>query len=425
MASFVIRGGKKLAGIVEISGHKNNILPIMAASLLTDETTTIRNAPIINDVAVMANILADLGVRVEGVGSHTLVINPRGIRGYTLKEDLTKKLRASVLLMGPLLSRFKKVVLKHPGGCVIGKRALDTHFVALEQLGAKISVRDEVYEATLSKARCCEIFLDEASVTATENIMMAACLASGLTTIEDAACEPSIIDLAQFLNAMGAHIVGAGTNRITIEGVDKLSGCDFSISPDYIDAATFAIAAAVTKSQIKILGVKPDHLKMILIYLERMGLKYSLNGDLWQISPSDLKAPRGKIQTRPWPGFPTDLMSPLIVLATQADGLTLCHDWMYETRMFFVDKLVGMGANITLCDPHRVMVSGPTRLKGKKLESPDIRAGMALLVAAICAQGVSEIANVEIIERGYEAIESRLKKLGADITRTNNTDNKC
>lgn len=417
MAKFVIHGGKKLSGSVLISGNKNAVLPIMAATILTKGKCQLKNVPIIDDVVVMGRILEKLGARIKGMGTHELEIDTTKINKHKVDPELAKKLRAAILFLGPLLARFGKAKLRHPGGCIIGRRAVGAHFEALEKLGAKTITSAEDYESTVIKKRSAYIFLDEASVTATENAMMMASVIPGVTIIDDAACDPHIVDLALFLNSAGAKIEGAGTNRIRIDGVSDLHGASINIGPDYVDAGTFAIIAAVTKSKIKIENIRKEELTMILIYFKRMGLMVeSANGSL-TILPSTLNCPPGKIQTRPWPGFPTDLMSPFIVMATQAEGATLCHDWMYESRMFFVDKLITMGANITLCDPHRVLVSGPTRLKGKALLSPDIRAGMALVVAALCAEGESTIDNVEIIERGHEEIEKRLRALGADIRR--------
>lgn len=415
MAKFIIKGGKPLRGKIKVSGNKNAILPIMAATLLTTQECILENVPKITDVLTMGEIMEDIGVKIEGLGANRLVVNSKGVNKYSLKPQLVEKLRASILLLGPLLGRFGKAKLRHPGGCIIGRRAVGTHFDALEALGAKTIVGEEDYESEVKNLHPAHIFLDEASVTATENAIMMASLVPGTTVIDDAACEPHVEDLANFLTTMGAKIKGAGTNRITVFGVKSLQGVRHQISPDYIDIGTFAIMAAVTKGKMVIEGIDPKHLRMILLYLGRMGVDWRPEDKNLVISPSKLVAPQGKIQTRPWPGFPTDLMSPFIVLATQASGTTLCHDWMYESRMFFVDKLIAMGANITLCDPHRVLVSGPTKLRGKELESPDIRAGMALICAALCAEGTSVIGKIEIIERGYEDVEKRLKSLGANI----------
>jgi len=415
MAKFIINGRKPIGGEITISGNKNSILPMMAACLLTSEECFLENVPNISDVGVMAEIMRNIGVLVEGVGTRRLRINAKSVNRYSLDPLLVKKLRASILLIGPLLARFGKAKLLHPGGCMVGRRAVGTHFEALEALGAKTIIGEEDYESEAARPHPASIFLDEASVTATENALMMASLIPGKTIIDDAACEPSIEDLANLLNAMGAKIEGAGTNRIIVRGSKRLSGAKGEVGPDIIDAGTFAIIAGVNNAKLTINKIRAKDLTMIILYLRRFGLEIKLEKDTMTIMPSKLVAPGSKVQTRPWPGFPTDLMSPLIVLASQAEGSTLCHDWMYESRMFFVDKLITMGANITLCDPHRVLVVGPTRLRGKVMESPDIRAGMALVVAALCAQGQSEIGNAELIERGYEDIENRLKSLGADI----------
>lgn len=415
MSKFLIKGGRPLKGEIDTPGNKNAILPIMAATLLAEGDSVINNVPKINDVLVMGEILRDLGARIEGLGTDTLKINTQGISKSELKPELVKKLRASILLLGPLLARFGKATLRHPGGCILGRRAVGTHFDALSCLGAEIKSQDEYYDARLANPHSAAIFLDEASVTATENAMMLASTIPGTTFINDAACEPHVEDLANFLKKMGADIQGAGTNKIVISGVKKLKGVEFRISPDYIDVGTFAIATAVTGGEVTIKGVKEEDLQMILLYLKKINVAVEIKGANLLISPSKLRAPNVKIQTRPWPGFPTDLMSSYIVLATQAEGETLCHDWMYESRMFFVDDLISMGAKITFCDPHRVLIYGPAKLRAKQLSSPDIRAGMAMIVAALCAQGESTIDNIEIIKRGYEDIEGRLKSLGAEI----------
>lgn len=415
MSKFIITGGHPLNGEVYAPGNKNAILPVMAATLLADGVCFIENVPVINDVLVMGEILKDLGVEIKGLGTGALEIDTRKVAKYELNSELVKKLRASILLLGPLLGRFGKATLRHPGGCILGRRAVGTHFEALARLGAEIVSEDEFYDAKMIKSQSADIFLDEASVTATENAMMLACTIPGSTVISDAACEPHVKDLADFLNTMGADIKGAGTNRVVINGVKKLKGGSIKISPDYIDIGTFAIASAATGGSVTVKDVKEEDLRMILLYLKRINVNVSYRGNDLVVLPSKLRAPEGKIQTRPWPGFPTDLMSPYIVLATQAEGETLCHDWMYESRMFFVDNLISMGAKITFCDPHRVLVYGPTKLRAKQLNSPDIRAGMAMIVAALCANDESTIDNIQIIERGYEEIEGRLRSLGAEI----------
>lgn len=417
MAKFIIKGRKPLRGEIEVSGSKNAILPIMAATVLTSQECVLENVPQIDDVLVMGELIKDIGGKIEGLGTDHLIINSKSIKKTNLNPELVKKLRGSILLLGPMLARFGKASLRHPGGDIIGRRAVGTHFDALSALGAKIVAGAENYEADVKKLQPAKIFLDEMSVTATENALMMASLIPGRTVIEDAACEPHIEDLANFLNKMGARITGAGTNTITIEGKKNLTGVMHTITPDYIDVGTFAIMTAITHGKVTIKKIKMEHLKMILLYFSRFGIDYELKDDSLLIKPSKLVAPKIKIQTRPWPGFPSDLMSPLIVLSTQSDGTSLCHDWMYESRMFFVDKLIVMGAIITICDPHRVLVYGPTKLMGKELESPDLRAGMALVCAALCAANTSVISNIEMIERGYENVEKRLKILGADIKR--------
>jgi UDP-N-acetylglucosamine 1-carboxyvinyltransferase len=417
MAKFIITGGKKLAGEFLVSGNKNAALPILAATVLTEEKCTIRNLPQITDVATMLALLADLGKTID-YAERGRVHLKGAIAKSALADELVQKMRASILLLGPLLAKTGEAALGPPGGCVIGRRAVGTHFDALAALGANIIGAEDNYDATLLKPRAAQIFLDEVSVTATENAMMCAAAIPGETVIENAACEPHVADLAMVLKKMGAVISGEGTNRLAIGGQRKLGGFDHAVVPDHIEAGTMIIAGACTQGHLIIHDVRPGHLRPMVIYLERMGVQMKFRDDTTlEVFPAPLKARSVKVQTRPWPGFPTDLMSPLIVLATQAQGMTLCHDWMYESRMFFVDKLIAMGANITQCDPHRVIVIGPTQLRGQKLSSPDIRAGIALVIAALAASGTSTIDNVELIDRGYEDIVARLQKLGAEIAR--------
>jgi UDP-N-acetylglucosamine 1-carboxyvinyltransferase len=417
MAKFIITGGKKPEGEISISGNKNAALPILAATVLTDAECVVSNVPKITDVAIMLSLLADLGKSVEHAGNGRVHLKG-AVKKSVLDSELVQSLRASILFLGPLLARTGKATLGPPGGCVIGRRAVGTHFDALTALGATIVGTEENYEATLPHPRAGSIFLDEVSVTATENALMCAAAIPGETVIENAACEPHVTDLALALKKMGAKIAGEGTNRLAIRGQKKLGGFEHQIAPDHIEAGTTIIAGACTHGHIFVRHVRPGDLRPVLFILERMGLQVEFCDDAaLEVFPSTLRAPAGKIQTRPWPGFPTDLMSPLIVLATQAQGMTLCHDWMYESRMFFVDKLIAMGANITLCDPHRVLVMGPTQLRGQRLSSPDIRAGIALVIAALAASGTSIIENAELIDRGYEDVASRFRKLGAEIER--------
>jgi len=424
MAQYIVQGGTPLKGHVTISGNKNSCLKLMATSLLAKGTTTLTNVPHIVDVAIMAQILESLGCKVTGIGTSTISIDTSGLKFHRVDPELATKVRASIVLLAPILVRFGKVELGFPGGDTIGKRGVGTHFDVLTALGAKFTNTPLVIKGHLVGQPQKNIFLDEASVTATENALIFAASLPHATTIENAACEPHIVDLGQFLTKLGAKIHGLGSNTITITGSKKLTSVTHAVGPDYIDAGTFAIAAAATGGSVTISPLKQSDMRMILLYLSRFGVKYRwTKPDTLAILPSKLEfAHEGHgikhhFQTRPWPGFPTDLMSPLITLATQTKGTVLLHDWMYETRMYFTDRLILMGANITLCDPHRIIVSGPTPLYGRHLPSPDIRAGMSLLIAALAARGQSEIDHVEIIERGYENPVGRFSSLSAKITR--------
>jgi len=414
MASFEIIGNRKLEGEIKIGGNKNSVLPIMAACLLTNETCNIENVPSISDVAVMAKLLSLCGVKITGVGNSKLTISPKNVKFEKFPSNLTEKLRASILLAGPMLTRFGEVKLGYPGGDVIGRRPLGSHIQALEALGAKIKLEDDYLVAKTSKLRGAEIFLQEASVTATENAIMASVLAEGETVIKRAASEPHVVDLCNFLNKMGAKISGIGSNVIKIKGVQALKGATYSIRPDHIEVGTFAILAAVTVGKIIISPIIVEDLKMILLTLEKFGVDYKIEKNSLIVKSSQLKA-ADKVVTDVWPGFPTDLMAPMIVLASQSEGATILHDWMYESRMFFVDKLLSMGAKVEIADPHRVLVYGPTKLRGQRLDTPDIRAGMALVIASLNANGKSIIDKAELIERGYENIITRLRGLGAKI----------
>ena len=414
---FEITGGVRLKGKIKVAGNKNAILPAMAAALLTDEKITLTNVPDIGDVEVMAKLLEQLGCEVKGVGSGKLEIRAKSIKSSNLDTDLVSQLRASILLSGPLLVRCGKFSMRHPGGDIIGRRGVDTHLEALSTLGVRISEDDEAYSGKVSKFQSGKIFLSEASVTATGNTLMTASLTPGVTIIKNAASEPHVSDLANMLTKMGAKISGVGSNLLVTEGMEKLSGTEFEVGPDYIEAGTFAVMAAVTGGDVEIEGVNLDDMEMILIYLAKMGVNFEMSGNSLVIKSSKLTA-AAKIDSGLWPGFPTDLMSAMIVLATQADGVTLLHDWLYESRMFFVDKLISMGGNVTICDPHRVLVYGPTKLRAQELDTPDIRAGIALVIAALAADGKSLINRVELIDRGYEKIDGRLSNLGAKIKRT-------
>ncbi|MEX2028344.1 MAG: UDP-N-acetylglucosamine 1-carboxyvinyltransferase [Candidatus Curtissbacteria bacterium] len=414
MISYEITGGTKLSGKIKIAGNKNAILPIMAACLLTRETCILQDVPQIVDVEVMSELLALAGAQIEKDGND-LKITCAEIKSVEFPQELTQKLRASALLLGPMLARIGKINLGHPGGDVIGRRPLGTHIQALQALGAKIKDGD-FYEGTAKNLTGADIFLEEASVTATENTIMAAALASGTTKLRRAASEPHVIDLCEFLVKMGAKISGIGSNVLTIVGVKSLNGTTFAVRPDHIEVGTFAILAAVASSKLEMSPVIKEDVEMILLTLSKFGVKYKLEKNTLTVFESKLIAAE-KVVTDVWPGFPTDLMAPMIVLASQAKGATILHDWMYESRMFFVDKLLSMGAKVEIADPHRVLVYGPAKLTGQRLDTPDIRAGIALVIAALCANGKSQIDRAELIERGYENIVERLSSLGAQIER--------
>ncbi len=428
MERFIIEGGTPLCGTVTPSGNKNAALPILAASLLTDEPITVRNVPRIRDVQDMLALLLGIGVEINELDPHAFQLRARNIRETRLDRDLCAQIRASILLAGPMLARRGEVQLPPPGGDVIGRRRIDTHLHALRALGASIHL-NEVYEMRVganghSPLRGANVFLDEASVTATENALMAAVLAQETTIIRNAASEPHVQDLAHFLNAMGARITGIGSNTLTIEGVGKLHGAEMELGPDYLETGSFIGLAAVTHGELLIKNAAPEQLPMVLLMFQRLGVMCEIRGnDVFVPSEQSLKIASDvhnaipKIDSGIWPAFPTDLTSIMLTAATQCEGTMLIHDKMFEGRMFFVDKLINMGARIVLCDPHRSVVVGRSQLHGERLESPDIRAGMALLLAALCAQGKSIIHNIGQIDRGYERIEEKLQKLGARIER--------
>ena len=418
MSSFIISGGRQLSGEIDVAGNKNAALPIIAATLLTDENCQLENVPDISDVRAMLDIAAALGKKIKWTAANALSIS-----GATEDRDpppfLMQKLRASVLYMGALAGRHGTVAIAPPGGCVIGRRNLDAHFEAFREMGIAIEETEHGYRAARRQRKDTLIFLSEASVTATENILLAAAAENNTVIIENAACEPHVADLCRFLIKMGADIRGVGSNRIEIRGRKKLSGAEHRIIADSIESGTFAILAAATRSSLTIRNVPVDDMRPITHVLKKMGVHLETDGARQQmhIGNSTLKVGTEQVKVGLWPGFPTDLMSPLIVLATQTDGAILFHDWMFESRMFFVDKLIAMGARITLCDPHRALVSGPAGLRGQVLSSPDIRAGIALVIAALTARGESRIDHAELIDRGYENIVQRLRAVGAHIRR--------
>lgn len=415
MSKFLVTGGKKLEGVIRLSGNKNAALKLIPAALVAETKSTFTNVPEILDVAVMVDLIRKLGVSVE-YHDHTITIDPQTINSYDLDPDLSSKFRASVVLAAPLLVKFGKAVVTPPGGDQIGDRLLDTHFSMMHKMGVEITRKDGRFFLDWKERKKTKIFLEEASVTATEmGLMMAASLPFE-TRIDDVATEPHVSELSEYLRRMGAKIDGIGTNTLTISG-GKLFGVEHKIGADHIEGGTFAIASAITGGKIKIEDFDANNYHMILNYLGDMGVKYTTDSNSLTVLPSDLKSVRRKFQTRPWPGFPTDLMSPFIVLATQTSGTVLCHDWMYEWRMFFVDDLISMGANIFIADPHRVIVSGPTKLMSDRVFCKDIRAGISLVLAAMAADGVSTIENIEVVQRGYEKIDERLRSLGAQIVK--------
>ncbi|HXF68277.1 MAG TPA: UDP-N-acetylglucosamine 1-carboxyvinyltransferase [Thermoflexus sp.] len=423
-ACFVIEGGRRLRGEVRPGGNKNAALPLIAATLLTDEPVILRNVPRIRDVRTMLQLLSDLGAVIEELDPHTLRIDTRGVRPRPLNPELCRDIRASILLAGPLLTRFGYVEMPPPGGDVIGRRRLDTHFLAFEALGARYDV-NRIFRIQAPSRLCgADILLDEASVTATENTVMAAVLARGTTVLRNAASEPHVQALCHFLNRIGASIEGIGSNTLVIHGVERLGGGEWEIESDHIEVGSFIGLAALVGDGIWIRRAVPHHLRMVQLVYRRLGIHFEVHGEDIYVPPEqplqivpDIGGHIPKIEDAPWPGFPADLMSIAIVVATQARGPVLFHEKMFESRLYFVDKLIAMGARIVLCDPHRCLVHGPSPLHGERLESPDIRAGMALVIAALCAEGTSVIRNIVQIDRGYEDLDGKLRALGAAIER--------
>ena len=425
MSRFIIKGNNPIQGHLKPSGNKNAVLPMLAACLLTDDPVVLHNVPDIVDVRVMLELLASLGVTFEQA-NNTVKVCAKTITNHSCDQALCSRVRSSILLAGPLVARHGKAELYPPGGDVIGKRRLDTHFYGLESLGVSISDGDFFSFKRTKALRGVDLLLDEASVTATENIMMAAVLAKGTTTIFNAACEPHVQDLAQMLNSMGARIENFGTNRIRVHGVEQLHGVEHTVTPDYIEVGSYMAAAAATGGELTIEGVDdPMIARVIKRSFGRLGVSWSIKKDKLVLPANqtlDIKKDYGntipKIEDGIWPSFPSDLMSVAIVLATQATGTILFFEKLFESRMYFVDRLIEMGAQIIQCDPHRVVVSGPAQLHGTHITSPDIRAGMALIIAALCAKGTSVIESAQMIDRGYERIDERLRDMGADIERT-------
>ncbi len=417
---YIVEGGYPLSGRITPNGNKNAALPIVAATLLTDDEVVLKNVPNIEDVVIMIKIVKELGKNVEKINDHEYKFSG-AITNNSIASELGQKIRTSILFAGPLLARTGEVELPPPGGDVIGRRRLDTHFLALSKLGTNVEI-DANFKLSANKLVGKDIFLDEASVTGTENAVMAAVMAEGETVIMNAACEPHVQDLCNLLNLMGGKIDGVGSNTLRIKGVPKLHGAEFTIGTDFMEVGSLIGLAAVTHSEIEIPNCQPEHMNMSRLTFGKLGIHWETDGNtIWVPSHQELKVQSDiggmipKIDDAPWPGFPPDLVSIIIVTATQVDGTVLVFEKMFESRMFFVDKLVAMGAKIILCDPHRAVISGPARLRGTTLTSPDIRAGMALLIAALCAEGKSTIQNVVQIERGYENLPERLRALGAKI----------
>lgn len=414
MSKFVITGPTRLSGTVRVGGSKNAVLAVLPACLLATEPVTLHNVPKISDVAVMLEILRGFGMKIEG-DSGTVRLDPSELRTAMIEDDLAVRLRASITMLGPVLARFGTVRMVHPGGDIIGKRPVDVHLDGLQALGAKLKRHDGHYELS-GKLAGAEIFQEEASVTGTESTAMAAVLADGRTEIRNAASELHVTDLMEFLIKLGAKIDGAGTNCLRIEGVERLGGAEHTIRCDEIEAGTWMIAAAVTGGELKIQGVDLDNFAVIPIKLREAGINFMTKGDSTTVKPPHtLKAV--ELKTNLWPAFPSDLQAPLATLCTQAQGTSLIHDWMYEERFGYVKGLQALGADIKIEDPHRIRVTGPTKLRGTKIGSPDLRAGMTMVVAALIAEGETEVDHAEWIDRGYADIESRLRSLGAEIRR--------
>src|SRR5213596_1551042 len=422
--SFVIEGGQPLNGRVTAAGNKNGALPILAACLLTSEPVVLHNVPRIRDVETMIALIADLGADIEWTGENEVRVHALELRSHELDAELARRIRASFLLAGPLLARLRRASVPPPGGDVIGRRRLDPHIHAFAELGAEIDITGARFDLRTAGLRGKHIFLDEASVMATENTLMAAALTPGETVIGNAACEPHIQDLCRFLVSLGADIEGIESNVLRVRGVGSLRGGQWRVGPEHIEVGSFIGLAAVTGGDVSIDHVESKDLAAILPTFERLGVRVECAGSTVRIPPNqelvitdDLGGQIPKIEDGPWPAFPADLTSIAVIVATQARGTVLIFEKMFESRLFFVDKLVSMGARIILCDPHRAVVTGPTKLYGQQMSSPDIRAGMAMLLAALCADGTSTIGNIGEIDRGYERIDERLRALGARIER--------
>jgi UDP-N-acetylglucosamine 1-carboxyvinyltransferase len=424
MEKFVIEGGVPLSGTMVPAGNKNGALPILASSVLTEDEVVVRNVPRIRDVEAMLDILSSIGVRVSWRAANEVALCAADVHDVEIEPELAERIRASFLLAGPLLARFGRAVMPPPGGDVIGRRRLDPHLDAFRAMGATTTCGRDIVLSAPRGLCSTDVFMDEPSVMATENALMAAALTPGTTVIGNAACEPHVQDLARMLVKMGADIQGIGSNLITVNGAERLHGCEHRVAPDHIEIGSFIALAGVTGGELRVKDTVPGDLRMIRLAFERLGLRTELDGNdvlvpgaQKLVIQADVGEYKSKIQDGPWPAFPADLTSIAVALATQAEGSILVHEWMFENRLIFTDKLILMGADIVMCDPHRVIVTGPRRLRGERVESPDIRAGMAMLLAALCAEGRSEIGNIRQIDRGYDRIDERLRELGANIER--------
>jgi UDP-N-acetylglucosamine 1-carboxyvinyltransferase len=429
MEKFVIQGGVPLSGTFVPAGNKNGALPILAAALLTDDEVVIRNVPRISDVQAQIELIADLGARADWIGDNEVAIRAEGVTKTDLDRRLSERIRASFLLAGPLLARFGRALMPPPGGDVIGRRRLDPHLDAFRALGATIEHDRDILLTAPRGLTACDFLMDEPSVMATENALMAAAITPGSTVIRNAASEPHVQDLARMLVKMGADIDGIGSNVMTVHGVERLRGCDHSVGPDHIEIGSFMALAGVTGGELTIKDTYPEDLRMIRLIFARLGLQTEMRGnDLFVpgnqklVITNDAGGYQPKVEDGPWPAFPADLTSIALALATQSEGSVIIHEKMFENRLFFTDKLQLMGAAITICDPHRALVVGQRRLRGERVESPDIRAGMAMLIAALAAEGTTEIGNIRQIDRGYERIDERLRALGARIERVEDSE---
>jgi UDP-N-acetylglucosamine 1-carboxyvinyltransferase len=418
MSKLIVEGGHRLEGRIAVEGNKNAALPLLAACLLTDEECVLHNVPRIRDVAVMAELLEGLGARVEGVGTPTLRVRCAGIRTDEPDPALVGRLRGSVLLLGPLLALRGRASLAAPGGDFPSRRTISTHLRALQALGVQEAPPGSSRRGLEVPGRLkgAPIYLEEASVTATETVLLAAARAEGLTSIRHAASEPHVVELCRLLRSMGAGISGEGTATIRVEGSQRLRGAEHRLNGDYIEAGSWAVAVALTRGALEVEGVRFEDMEPISTVLDQLGVRCSMDGERFRVEPSKLIA-AGRITTGVWPGFPSDMVSLVTVLATQAEGTTLIHDWMYELRLFALEQLSGMGADLFLCDPHRIIVNGPKRLRGRSLDSRDLRSGMAVISAALAADGESRISPLETVERGYALLVERLQALGAKVSR--------